>query len=140
MNNQQLDKKLHQDAARVKKDLSALVEHGTTRVNRYVDSVSQTTGKTQRELIARMEDDVTQLSKEFEKLKGSATATMKNDVRPVWRRYKSTAQKVANKVTGKRTSFFERRAVRFTMLGVMLSLAVVIFLGVVKPINRGLPK
>ncbi len=130
MNDQQLDKKLRKDAARVKKDLRALMEDGTTRVNRYVDSVSQSTGKTQKELTARVGDDVSQLSKGFEKLMDSATGMMQKDVEPVMRHYKTTAQKAVAKVIGKRRpSFFSRPGVRYTLAGLSLALVMGLVLG-----------
>ena len=45
MNDQQLEKKLRKDAAKVKKDLHTLVRDSTIRLGRYEDGVRQTTGK-----------------------------------------------------------------------------------------------
>jgi len=136
MNNQQLDKKLRQDAARVKKDLSALMEHGTTRVNRYVESVAQSTGSTQKELTARVEDDVAQLSKEFEKLKGNATMVQK-DIGRLMRQSQATANKVAARVTGRRrTSFFSRPWVRYSLVGLSLALVMGFALGSARRLHQ----
>ena len=83
MNDQQLEHKVSQDAARVKKDFNTLVGDGAVQFNRLEGNISQATNKAKDDLTTWVEDGASQLSKGFEKLTGDAretAVTMKKDV------------------------------------------------------------
>jgi hypothetical protein len=72
MNDQQLDKKVRQDAAKVKKDLKTLMEHSAARLGRFENQFSKSTGKTKEEVTTWLEDNLAQLSKTVDMLSGTA--------------------------------------------------------------------
>ena len=132
MNDQKLDNKIRQDAAKVKKDLNNLVEDSAVRLSRYGDNVSQATGKAKEDVTTWVEDGVSQLSDGFEKLKGdamesvvSAAATVKKDVGNGLSQYNAKAQEVADKVPGG----FGKQAARYPWVAITFALAVGFLLG-----------
>ena len=72
MNDQQLDHKVHQDAVRVKKDFDILMEDSLARLDRFENHVSQAA----KDLTGRVENGISQLSKDYEKLARTARKTM----------------------------------------------------------------
>ena len=134
MNDQKLDNKIRQDAAKVKKDLNNLVEDSAVRLSRYGDNVSQATGKAKEDVTTWVEDGVSQLSDGFEKLKGdaresvvSAAATVKKDVGHGLSHYNAKAQEVADKVPGG----FGKKAARYPWVAISIALAVGFMLGII---------
>lgn len=140
MNDQKLEKKIRQDAAKIKKDLDALVRDSATRFGRFEDDVSQATGKAKDDLTTWMGDGVSQLSEGFEKLTGNtretlvdAAATLKKDVGHGLRHYNTKAQEVADRVPGS----FGKQAARYPWVAITLSLAVGLLLGgLLKPTRQ----
>ena len=107
MNDRQLENKVRQDIARVKKDLNALMGDSAARLSRVEDNLSQITGKAKEDLTTWMGDGVSQLSDGFEKVTGDAkktvvgaAATVKKDVGHGLSQYNTKAQQVADKVPG----------------------------------------
>lgn len=132
MKDKQLDNKIRQDAAKVKKDLNTLVEDGAARLSRFEENVSQATGKAKEELTTWVEDGVSQLSDGFEKLTGDAkktvagaAATMEKEVGHGLRQYNAEVQKVADKLPGS----FGNQVARYPWVAISISLAVGFLLG-----------
>ena len=132
MNDQQLATKVRRDGARVKKDLTTLVEDGTAQISRFEDKVSQAPGKAKEDLTTWVEDGVSQLSEGFEKLTGDAretvvgaAATVKKDVGHGLSQYNTKAQEVADKVPGG----FGEKAARYPWVAISLALVVGFLLG-----------
>jgi len=140
MNDQQLATKVRRDGARVKKDLTTLVEDGTAQISRFEDKVSQAPGKAKEDLTTWVEDGVSQLSEGFEKLTGDAretvvgaAATVKKDVGHGLSQYNAKAQEVADKVPGG----FGKKAASYPWVAISIALAVGFLLGImIKPARR----
>ena len=133
MNDQQSENKVHQDAAKVKKDLTTLAGDSAVRFSRFEDNLSQATGKAKEDLTTWVEDGVSQLSEEFEKLTGEARETVvgaaemvKKDVGHGLSQYNSKAQEVADKVPGG----FGNKAARYPWVAISIGLAVGFLLGI----------
>jgi ElaB/YqjD/DUF883 family membrane-anchored ribosome-binding protein len=142
MNDQQLDNKVRQDAAKVKKDLNTLMEHGTARISRLGDSLSQSTVKAKEDLTTWAEDGVTQLSAGVGKLADEAretviatAATVKKDVGQGLVHYNKKAQEVANRVPGS----FAKQATKYPWVSISIALALGLLLGIVlKPSHQSI--
>ncbi len=142
MNDQQLEKKLQQDAAKVKKDISTLVSHSAERFGRLDNNIGQAAGKAKEDLIAWMEDGVSQLRGGFEKLTGDAretavdtAATVKKEVGHGLRQYNAKAQEVANKVPGD----FSKMVAKYSWVAITIGLGVGFLLGsLLKPARQSL--
>lgn len=103
MNDEQLDKKVRQDAAKVKKDLQTLLEHSAARLGRFENQVSKTTGETKQDLTAWVEENLAQLSKTIDSLTGTAqdsledtAATVKKQVKLGLNRSNAVAKEFIN--------------------------------------------
>jgi ElaB/YqjD/DUF883 family membrane-anchored ribosome-binding protein len=138
MNDQQLEKKIRQDAAKVRKDLNALAEDSAARLSKLENTVNQATGKVKEDLTTWVDDGVSQLSDGFEKLTSDAketvvgaAATVKKDVGHGLSQYNAKAQKVANTVPGN----FGKAAARYPWVGMSIALAVGFIIGsLLKPV------
>jgi ElaB/YqjD/DUF883 family membrane-anchored ribosome-binding protein len=133
MNDLQLENKVRKDTAKVKKDISTLMDDSTARVSRYENTVGQATGKAKEDLANWVEDNVTQLSEGFEKLAGDAkesvvgaAATVKKDVGHGLSQYNTKAQEVADKVPGS----FGKKAASYPWVAITIALIVGFLLGV----------
>jgi ElaB/YqjD/DUF883 family membrane-anchored ribosome-binding protein len=133
MNDKQLENKVRQDAAKVKKDLNALVGDSTVRFTRIEDNITQATGKAKEDLTTWVEGGVSQLSEGFEKLTGDArdsvvgaAATVKKDVGHGLSQYNAKAQEVADKVPGG----IGKKAARYPWVAITIALAVGFLLGI----------
>lgn len=132
MNDQQLATKVRHDGARVKKDLTTLVEDGAAQITRFEDKVSQTPGKVKENLTIWVEDSVSQLGEGFEKLTddaketvvGAATA-VKKEVGQGLSQYNAKAQEVADRVPGG----FGEKAARYPWVAISIALVVGFLLG-----------
>ncbi len=134
MNDQQLDKKVRQDAARVKKDINTLMGDSADRIGRFEENLSQASGKAKEDLTTWVGDGVTQLSEGFEKLTGDAreslvgaAATLKKDVGHGLSQYNARAQEVADKVPGD----LGKKAARYPWVAISMGVAVGLLLGVI---------
>jgi ElaB/YqjD/DUF883 family membrane-anchored ribosome-binding protein len=132
MNDQQLEKKIRQDAAKMKKDLNTLAEHSAARISRLEDNVTQATGKAKGDLTKWVEDGTSQLSDGFEKLSDNAkktavstVATVKKDVGHGLSQYNAKAQEVADKVPGD----FGKQAAKYPWVAISIAMAVGFILG-----------
>jgi ElaB/YqjD/DUF883 family membrane-anchored ribosome-binding protein len=132
MNDQQLETKVRQDAAKVKKDLSTLVGDGTARINRFEENVTQAPGKAKDNLTTWVEDGVAQLGEGFEMLTddaketvAGAAATVKKEVGNGMNQYNTKVQEFADKVPGG----FGKNAVKYPWLAISIALAVGFLLG-----------
>jgi len=132
MNDQQLGKKVRKDAAKVKKDVSTLVEDSATQVSRFGDKVSQATGKARDDLTTRVEDGVTQLSEGFEKMTDDAresvvdaAATVKKDIGHGLSQYNDKLQKAADKIPGS----LGKKAAKYPWVAISIALVVGFMLG-----------
>ena len=142
MNDQRLEKKLRQDAVKVKKDISTLVGDSAARMSRFEDSVSQATGKAKDDLTTWVEDGVSQWSEGVEKLTGNVkhtvvatAATMQKDVGHGLSQYNAKAQKVADKVPGS----FGKKVARYPWVAISMALAIGFLLGfLLKPARNPL--
>ena len=102
MNDQQLEKKIRQDTAKVRKDLKTLADDSAARLSRLESNVNQVTGKAKEDLTTWVDDGVSQLSERVEKLTSDAretvvgaAATVKKDVGHGLSRYNAKAQKLS---------------------------------------------
>lgn len=132
MNDHQLENKVRQDAAKVKKDSSTLVGDVAARLGRFEGNVSQASGKAKEDLTTWAEDSVSQMSKGAEKLADDAretmvgaAATVKQDVRHGLNDYNAKAQKVADKVPGG----FSEMAAKYPWVAISIAVAVGFLLG-----------
>jgi len=103
MINQRLEKKVRQDAAKLKKDQSTLEGDRAVRFGRFEANVSKAT----EELTTWVEDSVSQLVEGFEKLTDEAKETVVSSVAGVKKdfgrglsHYNAKAQEIADKVPG----------------------------------------
>jgi len=132
MNDQQVEKKVRQDAVNVKKDISTLVGDSAARMSRFENSVSQATGKAKEDLTTWVEDNVSQLSEGVEKLTGDVkqtvadtAATVQKDVGHGLSQYNAKAQKVADQVPGS----FGKKVARYPWVAISIALTVGFLLG-----------
>jgi ElaB/YqjD/DUF883 family membrane-anchored ribosome-binding protein len=138
MNDQQLEKKIRQDAAKVRKDLNLLAEHSAARISKLENNVNQATGKVKEDLTTWVDGGVSQLSDGLEKLTSNAketvagaAATVKKDVGHGLRQYNAKAQKVVDSVPGD----LGKQAARYPWVGMSIALAVGFMVGsLLKPI------
>ncbi|MGD0707914.1 MAG: hypothetical protein ABSA51_05615 [Anaerolineaceae bacterium] len=127
MNGQQLDNKVRQDAAKVKKDLSTLIGDGTARFNRFEENVSQAPGKAKEDLTTWVEGGVTQLGEGFEMLTDNAretvagaAATVKKEVGNGLSQYNARVQEAADRVPGN----LGKNAVKYPWVAISIALMV----------------
>lgn len=132
MNDQQLENKVRKDTARVKKDISTLMDDSTARVTRVQDNFSQATAKAKEDLTSWVNDNVSQFGEGFEKMAGDAkeavvgaAATVKKDVGHGLSQYNTKAQEVADKVPGG----FGKQAARYPWVAITIALVVGLLLG-----------
>lgn len=113
MNDQQLKNKVHQDTARVKKDLNTLVEDGVSQLSAGIEKLTNGT----REAIV------------------DTTAMVKKNVGHGLSQYNAKTQKVADKVPGG----FGKKAVRYPWVAISIALVVGFLLGgLLKPARQSL--
>jgi hypothetical protein len=103
MSDQQLEKKISDDVAKVKQDLRNLEEDGAAQVAKIVEDVNQSA----EALGTRVVNEVSQLGERFGKLRDdaaetviNASTTLKNGVGHGLSQYNAEATKVASKVPG----------------------------------------
>ncbi|MDD5371365.1 MAG: hypothetical protein PHQ40_20025 [Anaerolineaceae bacterium] len=134
MNDRQLEKKVRQDAIKVKKDISTLVGDSAVRFGRFEDNLNQATGKAKEDLTTWVEDSSSQISEGLEKLTDqaretmvSAAVTVKKDVGHGLSQYNTRAQEVADKVPGG----WGMKAARYPWVTISIALLVGFLLGIV---------
>jgi ElaB/YqjD/DUF883 family membrane-anchored ribosome-binding protein len=132
MTDQQFENKVRLDTANVKKDIGNLVEDGTAQINRLQDKVSQAPAKAKQELADWVEENVAELSDNFERLAGdakdtvvSAAATVKEDVGRGLGQYNAKVQGYADKVPG---GFAEKASI-YPWVAISIALLVGFMLG-----------
>jgi ElaB/YqjD/DUF883 family membrane-anchored ribosome-binding protein len=105
-----------------------------------VNKVRQDADKVKKDFSAMLEDSISQLSEEFDKLTGEAketvvgvTATMKKEVGNGLSQYNAKAQEVANKVPGG----LGEKAVRYPWVALSVAVVVGFLLGsLLKPVGH----
>ena len=140
MNDQQLEKKIRSDTAKVRKDLKTLAEDSASRLSRLENNVNQVTGKAKEDLASWVDDNVSQLSDKVEKLTSNAretvvgaAASVKKDVGHGLSQYNAKAQKVVDSVPGD----LGKNAARYPWVGMSIALVVGLMVGsLLKPIWR----
>lgn len=140
MNEQQLENKVRKDASKVKKDLNTLKSDGSALFSRFEEYINQATGKTKEDLTTWVEDNISQMREEFEKLASDAketvvdtAATVKKDVGHGLIQYNAKVQEAADKVPGG----FSEKAAKYPWVAISISLAFGLLLGVIlKPGRR----
>ena len=115
-----------------KKDLNNLVGDNAIRFSKFENNINQATAKVKEDLTIWAEDGISQLSKGFERMTGSAresmagaSTTMKNDVGQGLNQYNAKAQEVADKFPGG----FSKMAARYPWVSISIALAVGLLLG-----------
>jgi ElaB/YqjD/DUF883 family membrane-anchored ribosome-binding protein len=128
MNDRQLEKKVRQDAANVKKDIDVLVEDSATRLGRLDNNI----GHISENLTTWVEDNVSQMSAGVGKMTGEARETLVNaattvakDVGHGLSQYNMKAQQVANKVPGG----FGNQTARYPWVAISIALVLGFLLG-----------
>lgn len=138
MNDQRLEKKIIQDAARIKKDLNTLAMDSAARLSRLENNVNHVTGKAKEDLTTWVDDGASQLTESYEKLTGDAkkavvvaVASVKKDVGHGLSQYNSKAQKVANTVPGG----FGKKAAMYPWVTISMALIIGFVVGnLLKPV------
>jgi ElaB/YqjD/DUF883 family membrane-anchored ribosome-binding protein len=136
MDDPQVKSKMNQDAARVKKDTSILVGDSSVQFSRFENNLSQASEQAKEDISTWVEDGISQVSKEIEKLADDArdsavdsAATVKKDIGHGLSQYNTEVQKVANKISddfGKKASGYPWVIVTIALvlgflLGILLS-------------------
>jgi ElaB/YqjD/DUF883 family membrane-anchored ribosome-binding protein len=140
MNDQKLENKIRQDIQNVKKDLRTLAGHGASKVKRIDGDISDFTGNAKADLTTWVEENVSQVSKDFEKLTGnamdgvaSAAATLKKEVGHGLNQYNAKAQEYAEKIPGG----LAEKAARYPWVAISIGLGFGLLLGgLLKPARR----
>ncbi len=128
-NNRQLEKRVSQDADRIKKDLNALMGDSTALISRFENDLVQSTGRVKGG-IAQMSGKVEKLSNDAKESVIDATAAMKREMGRGLSSYNARAQEVANKVPGD----LGRKAVRYPWVTITVALFIGFLLGgLIKP-------
>jgi len=129
MNDQQLEKKVSQDVAKVKKDLDTLQ---TDVAERWASRIEDNVSRAAEGLTTWVETGVSQLNEGFGKLTSNArqsvvstTAAVKKDVGHGLIRYNAKAQDVADKVPGG----IGKKAAKYPWVGMSITLLVGLLLG-----------
>jgi F0F1-type ATP synthase membrane subunit b/b' len=127
MNNQQLEKKVRQDASKVKKDFNILLNDTSLRLSKFENHANQVTGQAKENLTTKVEDSIAQLRKDFEKLiddtqetVAGAASTMKKDIGHQLNLVNAKAQKI----THKKSDDTARKATIYSLVAVTLTLVV----------------
>jgi ElaB/YqjD/DUF883 family membrane-anchored ribosome-binding protein len=133
MSENQLEKKVSQDAEKVQKDLGTLVEDSAARLGKFGDNVSQATVKAKEDVTTWAEDNAAQLSKGFEKISGEAketlvdtAATVKKDVGHRLNQYNAKAQDIAGNFPD---SMLAKKVAMYPWAAIAIGLAVGFLLG-----------
>ena len=143
MTDQQFENEVRHDAANVRKDIGNLVEDGAAQMNRLQDKVSQAPARAKMYLADWVEENVAELSDNFEKLAGdargtfdSAAATVKQDVGRGLGQYNAKVQGYADRVPG---GFAEKAAI-YPWVTISIALLVGFMLGnLLKPTRTARP-
>ena len=142
MNDRQLENKICQDAANVIKDVSTLAGDSAARFGRFENDVSRATGKAKVDLTTWVDENVSQMSKEFEKLTGDArdtlvnvAATAKKDVGHGLSQYNTKVQELADKAPGG----FGKKAAKYPWVALSITVVVGFLLGMlIRPARQQL--
>ena len=142
MNDRQLENKICQDAANVIKDVSTLAGDSAARFGRFENDVSQATGKAKVDLTTWVDENASQMSKEFEKLTGDArdtlvnvAATAKKDVGHGLSQYNTKVQELADKAPGG----FGKKAAKYPWVALSITVVVGFLLGMlIRPARQQL--
>ena len=133
MNNKQLEKKVEQDATKVKNDVSTLVGDSAARFGRFQEDVSQAADKVKTDVTTWIEDGASQLSEGFEKVSGDvrdsaveAAAVVKKEVGHGLSQYNASAQKAADKVPGD----FSKMVAKYSWVAITLGVFAGFLLGI----------
>jgi ElaB/YqjD/DUF883 family membrane-anchored ribosome-binding protein len=135
MNEQQLVKKVRQDAEKVKQDLSKLAKDSAARISKLQTGASQVTGQAKIDLTQWVEDTSAQLSEMFEKQTGSAkqavvgaVASARKDVGHGLDQYSAKAKQAIDKIPV--TVTFVKKRTMFPWIPVSIILAVGFVVGI----------
>jgi len=104
MNDRQLDRKIRQDAAKVKKDLGTLAEDSAARVSNVEENFSDATTHAKTRISTWVDDNASRMSRELGKLTGDAresvvgaAATLKKDIGHGLSQYNTKVQEMVDK-------------------------------------------
>ncbi len=135
MNERQLNKKIRQDADRVKVDVNTLVRDGTARVFLIDENITQIV----EDLSTKVDEGAAQLSKGLEKLTGDAkkavvetTETVMKDVGHGLSQYNTKVNEVAGKVPGG----FVEKVTRYPWVAISIGLIGGVLLGLLMKPSR----
>jgi len=107
VNDRQLDKKIQQDAAKVKKDLRTLAEDSANRVGNLEENISEATTHAEAGIATWVEDNASKMSRELGKLTRdarksmvSAATTLKEDIGHGLSQYNTKVREMVDKAPG----------------------------------------
>ncbi len=107
MNDRQLDKKIRQDAAKVKRDLGTLAKDGASRVSNIEENISDATTNAKAGIATWVEDNASKMSRDLGKFTGDANesmvgaaATLKKDIGHGLSQYNKKVQEMVDKAPG----------------------------------------
>ena len=132
MNDRQLENKIGQDVAKISKDVNTLAGDSAARFGRFENDVSQAAGKAKVDLTTWVDENISQMSKEFEKLTGdardtvvNAAATAKKDVGHGLSQYNAKVQELADKAPGG----FSDKAAKYPWVALSITVVIGFLLG-----------
>lgn len=140
MNDKQLENKVRQDIANVKKELDTLAGDSAARLGRFGEDISQATGKAKKELNTMLENGVSQMNNEFENLSDDTKARITGTVASVKKnvghglsQYNAKAQQAVDKIPGG----LSEKAVKYPWVAISIALTVGFLVGsLLKPTHR----
>lgn len=136
MNERQLENKVRQDAANVKKDLNVLMNDSSAHLGKLDNNL----GKVADHVTNWVEDSVSQVSAGVDKMTGeakdtlvNAAASVKKDVGHGLSQYNQKAQQLANKVPGN----FGNQTARYPWVAISIVLVLGLLVGIlVRPARK----
>ncbi len=107
MNDRQLDRKIRQDAAKVKRDLGTLAKDGASRVSNIEENISDATTNAKAGIATWVEDNASKMSRDLGKFTSDANesmvgvaATLKKDIGHGLSHYNTKVQEMVDKAPG----------------------------------------
>jgi gas vesicle protein len=132
MNNQQLEKKIKQDATKVNRDTGVLLKDSAKRMNRFEEKVDHATGKAKNDITAWAEGGVSDLtegldhfSEEAKETMTDTAGTIRKNVGHGMKRYNTEAQRIADEIPGS----IGKKAAKYPWVTMSIALALGFLLG-----------
>lgn len=136
MNNQQTENKIHQDAAKIKNDISALVGDSAARLGKFEENLDETITKAKESASTWIDSSVSQMGDMADETRDAisdAAKKVKQNIGHSFSQYNAKAQEVVDKVPGG----FGEKAAKYPWIAISVALTVGFLLGsLLKPARR----